>query len=208
MATAETPADAPLIASATCCGVAPAATETETGTTEPPAPTNVNVPAWPDSSPLAAAAERSEVWFWAVWSTRNVRAVGCPVPVAVAVTEGSDDDAASACQLEAVAALVAASPSEATFVLSDCSAVTRLWVAVCLVLSACCGWDSSCMSWLMMLAVSRPLTRPLTLDVPAISLLRGHAPRRVPGETAAPAARGTARRRCHAQGSMWGVARG
>ena len=100
------------------------------------------------------------------------------------------------------------SPSEATFVLSDCRAVTRLWVTVCFVLSACCGCASICMSWLMMLAVSRPLTRPLTLDVPAISLLRGHASRRLPGETAAPAARGTARRRCHAQGSMWGVARG
>ncbi len=104
-------------------------------------------------------------------STANVIEVGAPVELAVAVTEVSVDDAVSACQLVAVADLVAASPSEDTLVLRDCRAVTRLWVALCLVLSACWGWDSSCMSWLMMLVVSRPLIRPPTLCVPAISPL-------------------------------------
>ena len=43
--------------------------------------------------------------------------------------------------------------------------MTAVWVLVSLVFRAVCGWASICISWLMMVLVSSPLTRPLTLVV-------------------------------------------
>ena len=86
--------------------------------------------------------------------------VGDALVVAVALTELADEVAVRAAQDVAVDAVVAAVPSEATFVFSDWSAATNFWVSDCFVLSRVCGPDSTCMSESISWVVFRPLTRP------------------------------------------------
>ena len=86
--------------------------------------------------PTLENAGTSEVCALAVWSTVKLTVVGSEPAPADAVTDEADDEALSACHDVAVAAVFAASPSEATLVLRDCSAATRLLVFVCFVLSS------------------------------------------------------------------------
>ncbi len=63
-------------------------------------------------------------------------------------------------QLLSLARSLAFVPMAASLALRVCIAVTARSAVETLLLSMVCGRASSCMSWLMIVAVSRPLTRP------------------------------------------------
>ena len=85
--------------------------------------------------------------------------------VAEAATELSLEVAVRAPHVAEVCSFWAAVSSAWNLVFSDWYDVTAVWVLVRVVLRAVCGCASICISWLMIVLVSSPLTRPLTLVV-------------------------------------------
>ncbi len=85
--------------------------------------------------------------------------------VAEAATEVSLEVAARAPQVALSCNVFAADSSAWNLVLRPWYAVTAVWVLVSLVFRFVCGCASICISWLMIVLVSSPLTRPLTLVV-------------------------------------------
>ncbi len=101
-----------------------------------------------------------EDWAAATASTVKLSDEVVAELLAVAVTEVALAVALTAFQESASEAVVAAVASEAILVLRVCSALTVDDSVACLFFSRVCGAASSCISWLMMLVVSSPLTRP------------------------------------------------
>jgi hypothetical protein len=104
-------------------------------------------------------------WALASWLTVKVTDPPRAPAVADAATELSLEVAERAPHVVDLCIFCAAVRSAWNLVLSDWYDVTALWVFVRVVFRAVWGCASSCMSWLMIVLVSSPLTRPLTLVV-------------------------------------------